>query len=232
VSDTLRGVRHLLSSPRRRRRLAWLVALAGVVGAVLAVVILVPSHGGSGQHVIPRAPAFGAEPTSTGAGFGSTPAEELAARRAEAAVRPLARTFVDDLALRRDLSYAYALLGPDLRKRYALGSWLQGRGLPLAETGTEASVSVAFSGATTVGFVADLDSDILFAVRFDKRADRWLVAYVRQGHASTNISATNFAPAGFLPGSRHETVWTWLALIGGFVCVVGIAVLAERRLSG
>jgi hypothetical protein len=205
--------------------------LVAVVGAVLAVVILIPSHGGSGHEVIPRGPAFGAEPTSTGASFGSTPAEELAARRAESAVRPLARTFVDDLALRRDLPQAYALLGPDLRKRYALADWQQGRGLPLDETGAEGGVSVAFSGAATVGVVADLDSNLLFAVRFDKRAGRWVVDYVHQGHGSTNISATNFAPAGFLPGSRHETVWTWLALVGGFVGVVAIAVLAERRLS-
>jgi hypothetical protein len=207
----------------------WLVALAACVGVVALVVILVPSHGGSGRTVVPRAPAFGAEPT-TGAGFRSSAAEERAARRAEAQVRPLARTFVDDLALRRDLQQAYALLAPALRKRYTLADWRRGRGLPLAATGGQGGVSVAFSGATTVGFVADLDSDVLFAVRFDRSAGRWLVAYVRQGHSSTRVSSSNFAPSGFLPGSRHETVWTWLALVGGLLGVVAVAALAERGL--
>jgi hypothetical protein len=38
------------------------------------------------------------------------------------------------------------------------------------------------------------------------------------------------APAGFLPGSRHETFWTWLALIGGFLAIVAVAALFEARL--
>ena len=168
----------------------WLVALAACVGVVALVVILVPSHGSPGPTVVPRAPAFGAEPT-TGAGFTSSAAEERAARRAEAQVRPLARTFVDDLALRRDLQQAYALLAPALRKTYTLADWRRGHGLPLAATGGEGGVSVAFSGATTVGFVADLDSNVLFAVRFDRTAGRWLVAYVRQGHGSARISSSN-----------------------------------------
>ncbi|MDX6474781.1 MAG: hypothetical protein QOH95_292 [Gaiellaceae bacterium] len=201
------------------------------MGAGTLVVTLVPSHGGSGHAVVPRAPAFGAGPTTAGAGFGSTAAEERAARRAEGQVRPLARAFVDDLALRRDLPRAYALLGPGLRKRYSLADWRHGRGLPLAATGAEGGVSVAFSGPTTVGFVADLDSDVLFAVRFDRLGGRWAVAYVRQGHSSARLSSSNFAPAGFLPGSRRETAWTWLALAGGFLGVLAVAVLVERRLS-
>jgi hypothetical protein len=220
----------LLSSPRRRRRLAWLIAVAGAAGLVSLLVALLPSRGGHGKAFIPRAPAFGAQPTTAGAGFGSTAAEERAARRAEGQVRPLARTFVDDLTLRRNLTQAHALLSPNLRRHYALADWRQGRGLPLAATGGQGGVTVAFSGATTVGFVADLDGDRLFAVRFDRTAGRWLVAYVHQGRSSRYISTANFAPAGFLPGSRHETVWTWLALAGGLVGVIGIAVVAERGL--
>jgi hypothetical protein len=220
----------LLSSPRRRRRLAWLVAVAGAAVLIVGVVTLLPSRGGHGRTFIPRAPAFGAAPTTAGATFGSTAAEERAARRAESQVSPLARTFVDDLALRRNLTQAYALLAPSLRRHYPLADWRRARGLPLAETGGQGGVSVAFSGATTVGFVADLDGNRLFAVRFDRTAGRWLVAYVHQGRSSRYVSAANFAPAGFLPGSRHETVWTWLALAGGLVGVIGIAVVAERGL--
>ena len=181
--------------------------------------------------MIPRAPAFGADRTSTGALFRSTPAEERAARRAEVVVRPLARTFVDDLALRRDLPQAYALLGPSLRKHYAFAEWTHGRALPLAATGAGGGVSVAFAGATTVGVVADLDGNRLFAVRFEKTDGSWLVDYVRQGRSSSYVSSSNFAPSGFLPGSRHETTWTWLALVGGLVGAIAVAVVVERRLS-
>jgi hypothetical protein len=38
------------------------------------------------------------------------------------------------------------------------------------------------------------------------------------------------ASAGFLPGSRHETFWTWLALIGGFFAIVAVAASFEARL--
>jgi hypothetical protein len=146
-------------------------------------------------------------------------------------VRPLARVFVDDLAQRRDLPRAYALLDPRLRARYSLADWRQGRGVPLTLTGAAGGVNVAFAGAESVGIVADLDAERLFAVRFEKSRGRWLVDYVHQGHGSRYISASNFAPAGFLPGSRHETVWTWLALAGGLLGIVALAVLVERRLS-
>ena len=221
----------LLSSPRRRRRLAWAAGFVGLIAALGVLAVLIPGHGGRGRSVIPRAPAFGADRTSTGALFKSTPAEERAARKAEAVVRPLARTFVDDLALRRDLPRAYGLLGPRLRKHYAFAEWTHGRGLPLAETGAEGGVSIAFAGATTVGIVAALDGNRLFAVRFEKTNGKWLVDYVHQGHGSNYVSSSNFAPAGFVPGSRHETAWTWLALFGGLLGAIAVAVLVERRLS-
>lgn len=220
----------VLGSPRRRRRLAWLLGIAGVVGAVALLISLVPSHSGSGRSVIPRAPAFG-DMTTTGVTFTSSAAEQRAAQRSEKVVRPLATTFVDDLALGRRLPEAYALLGPKLRSRYALADWERGRNLPLAATGAAGGISIAFSGATTVGAVADLDHNRLFAVRFEQTGGRWLVDYVHAGHGSQYVGSANFAPAGFVPGSRHETIWTWLALVGGLLGLITIAVIVERRLS-
>ena len=46
-----------------------------------------------------------------------------------------------------------------------------------------------------------------------------------------SVSADNFAPAGFVPGSRHETAWTWFALVGGLIGLIAIGVLVERALS-
>lgn len=223
----------LLSSPRRRRRLAWLAGALVVIAAVLAVVALVPSHGGpvKGVRVPPRIPLPGATTTRLPIyAQQETPAEAKARKRAEAVVRPLAVAFVDDLLHRRHLARAYALLSPDLQKAASLHDWQQGRFIPLSVTGTDASTVIAFSGGSTVGTVASMGNDVLFAVRFDKVRGRWLIDYLHEGRSSTYVDAMNFAPAGFLPGSRHETLWTWLALIGGFLALVAVAALVEAWL--
>jgi hypothetical protein len=223
----------LLSSPRRRRRLAWSAGALGVVALVLVVIALVPSHSGpaKGLRVAPHTPALGA---STQPAFvqPESPAAALAREQAEADVRPLAVRFVGDLLQRRHLARAYALLSPELRKSYSLHDWQEGRNLPLSATGTGASSAIAFSGATTVGLVSAIGTNTLFAMRFDKTDGRWLVDYVHQGHGSSYVDDSNFAPAGFLPGSHQETRWTWLALIGGFFAIVAVAALFERWLGG
>jgi hypothetical protein len=222
----------LLSSPRRRRRLAWLAGVFGVAAVVVAVIALVPGHGGpaKGLRVTPRAPAFGE--TTRGPGFvqSESPAAARARQKAEKIVRPLAAEFVDDLLQRRHLPRAYALLSPELRKGYSLHDWQEGRFLPLSATGTWASSAIAFSGATTVGIVSAVGTNVLFAMRFDKTDGHWLVDYVHEGRGSSFIGPSNYAPAGFLPGSHQETLWTWLALIGGFLGIVAVAVLFERWL--
>jgi hypothetical protein len=223
----------LLSSPRRRRRLAWLAAVLVVVAGVLVVIALAPSHSGpaNGVRVAPNAPAFGAT-TKPAFGQPESPAEARAREKAEKTVRPLAVTFVGDLLQRRALPRAYALLSPDLKKDASLHDWQTGHYLPLSAAGSGGSFTIAFSGATTVGLVASIGTNVLFAMRFDKTNGRWLIDYLHQGHSSTYVDATNYAPAGFAPGSRTETLWTWLALIGGLLAVVGVAAFFEQRLRG
>ena len=221
----------LLSSPRRRRRLAWLTGVLCVIAVVAAVIAFVPSHGGpaSGVQVAPRAPVFGQTPAPV-LPDAESPAAARARKNAERIVRPLARRFVDDLLQRRDLPFAYSLLSPELQKGYSLHDWQSGRLIPLSATGTGASILVAFSGGRTVGTVSSIGSNVLFAVRFDKTNDRWLVDYVHQGHSSPHVDELNYAPAGFLPGGHTETLWTWLALIGGFLAIVAVAVFFESWL--
>lgn len=94
--------------------------------------------------------------------------------------------------------------------------------------------TVVFSGRTTVGFVASAskgNSERLYAIRFDKAHGRWRLAYTHQGIASSRVTQENFAPAGFEPGSRHETAWTWLALGLGLIGLVAVVALVDRRLS-
>lgn len=218
----------LLSSPRRRRRLAWLAGVLGAVALVLVVIAVVPNHSqtAKGVRVAPRAPSLGPS-TQTTFVQPESHAAERARKRAEATVRRLAVTFVGDLLRRRHLPRAYAMLSPELQKSYSLHDWQEGRYLPLSAAGTGASFTIAFSGDTTVGLVSAIGTDVLFAVRFEKTNGRWLVDYMHQGHSSRYVDDVNYAPAGFLPGSHEETIWTWLALVGGFVAIVAVAALFE-----
>jgi hypothetical protein len=178
----------LLSSPRRRRRLAWAGGLVAVVGLFLAVNAVLPSHGG-------RIRALPTE-TSARTSFGPSTAEVRAAERSAKVVRPLANAYAAKL----------------------------GAGAP----------TVVFSGRTTVGLVASAskgNSERLYAIRFDKVHGRWRVAYTHQGTASSRVDQQNFAPAGFEPGSRRETAWTWLALGLGLIGLVAVVALLDRRLS-
>lgn len=232
-----------LASPRRRRRLAWVVLAGGVVGLFLLVNALLPSHGPSKQiRVAPHAPVLGSGRPTTTSPFGAEdPAAKRARVRAEAVVRPLANAFVGDLLRRRRLADAYALLAPSLRARYSLADWQRGRALPLAANAYATPGStIAFSGRTTVGLVASIapggtappgSDSTLFAVRFEKTNGRWRVDYLHRGHSSSRIDAANYAPAGFLPGSHQETLWTWLVLAGGLLAVIGVAGLVDRGLS-
>ena len=230
----------ILSSPRRRRRLAWVALAVGLVGAVFGVNALLPSHGPSKQvRVAPSAPGFGGVPTVPSSFQDETPAAKRARERAEATVHPLATAFVGDLLRRRHLEQAYALLAPSLRSHYSLADWQQGRDLPLSANATATPGStVEFSGAKTVGLVASIApssagaDSTLFAIRFEKTNGRWLVDYVHGGHSSTRINETNFSPAGFLPGSHQETLGTWLILAGILLGLILIAALVSRALRG
>jgi len=208
-----------------------------VVGAVALVVVLVPSHGGgSGGTTPPSAPVFGA--TTSKPLFGEpSPATRRAQARAEAAVRPLAASFVDDLIHRRGLARAHALLAAKLRRHYHLADWLQGRNLPL-DTGRRAAsggAEVAFSGPTMVGLVYTISpgragaDDILYALRF-VREDGWRIDFSHQGHSSRYVDAANFAPHGFLPGSSSGSSWSWLVLVLGLLGLIAVVAIADRML--
>jgi hypothetical protein len=214
----------VLSSPRRRRRALWAGAAAVAVGGFLVVNALVPSHGGA----VRSSPL-----ETTGSTLGQSVAEEAAAERSAAAVRPLATRFVDDLAGRHDLDRAYAVLAPRTRDHYSLLDWQAGRDLPLhGATSSTGGPSLAFAGRSTVGFVAALAPNILFAVRFDKLPVLgWRVAYMHQGEGSSHVDESSFSPAGLAPGAHHETVWTWLILAAGFAALVTVVALADHRLS-
>lgn len=232
-------MRRLLASPRRRRRLVWVVLAGALVGLVIGANALLSSHGPSRQvRVAPRAPGFGSTTTTTSILGKPNPAEERARARAEATVRPLSDAFLGDLMRRRHLAAAYALLAPSVRSHYSLRDWQEGRDLPVAANTTATPGSnIAFSGAATVGLVASIappnseSESTLVAIRFQKTNGHWLIDYLHRGHSSARIDETNYSPNGFLPGSRHETLWTWLILAGGLLGIILVAVLLDVGLG-
>jgi hypothetical protein len=215
-----------LASPRFRRRLLWIAAAAAAIAVVLVANAQLPSHGGP----VRTQPAVRGPAIPSG---GSSFAEQAAARRSAAEVQPLVNAFVDELANRHDLDKAYAMLAPKTRENYSLLDWRAGRDLPLrGVTASTAGASLAFAGKSTAGYVASFVGDALFAVRFDKLPVLgWRVAYMHQGHGSSHVTATSYSPSGFAPGSRHETLTTWLVLVGGLVALIGVVALVDRGLS-
>jgi hypothetical protein len=198
-----------------------------------------PSHGGDGGATAPpSAPVFGA--TTSKPLFGEpSPATRRAQAKAEAAVRPLAASFVDDLIHRRSLARAHALLGSKLREHYSLADWLRGRDLPL-NTGQGAVAGgsdVAFSGPKMVGLVYTISpdhpgaDDTLYALRFVKQ-NGWHIDFSHQGHSSRYVDAANFTPHGFLPGSSSGSSWSWLILVLGLIGLIAVVAIADRGLRG
>jgi hypothetical protein len=96
-----------------------------------------------------------------------------------------------------------------------------GGGVPTASVPFE-TLPNAVSGET---------QSLLLAMRFEKARGRWSLNYVHEGHSSRYVTASNYSPSGFIPGTRSETRWTWLILAGGLVALVALAALAERALS-
>jgi hypothetical protein len=234
-----------LASPRFRRRLIWLGAVGAALLFIAGIAVVLPSRGtDAGSRRPPRAPTFGGGVPTASVPFETLPDAETERRRgeAEAAVHPLADMFVRAVIARRSMADAYNLLSPELRARYSLDDWQRGRDLPFAVKHHESysGSSVAFSDASTVGLVASLTppnavsgetQSLLLAMRFEKARGRWSLNYVHEGHSSRYVTASNYSPSGFIPGTRSETRWTWLILAGGLVALVALAALAERALS-
>ena len=211
-----------LSSPRRRRRLRWVGGVLVAIGLVAAAAALLPSKG---------RPVRVRTTTNTAPYAREDAAEVAAAARASAQVQPLANRFLSELATHRGLERAYAALAPGEKERYSRLDWESGRDLPLTGVQGTSGASVVFSGRATVGLVASFTPDVLFAVRYDRLTSGWRVAYMHQGQSSRYVTVANYAPAGFAPGSHHETLGTWLILFGGLAALIAAVAVIDRRLS-
>jgi hypothetical protein len=201
-------------------------------------VVLAPGRKSSANDTVPTAPQFGATTAETPAVTTTiSTTDERARERAEAAVRPLASAFVNALIDRANLENAHALLTPQFQTG-SVNDWRSGQHLPLAfaKDSSLGSTTIVYSGGSEVGLIVAVDKPgvpdgALVALRFVKQSTRWLIDYVHQGHSSTRIDATNYSPAGFLPGSHTESTWTWLILAFGLAGIVAVVALIDWRLS-
>lgn len=115
----------MLSSPRRRRRLAWLVAVGLVVGAIAAVAAFVP------DHTVPTTPAPRNAAAARGARTSPSrhPVGRNGARRQ--AITPADRRainttldeFIPDAVGQRSMATAWRLAGPELKSASTLKQW-------------------------------------------------------------------------------------------------------------
>jgi hypothetical protein len=231
-----------LSSPRRLRRLVWLLGIVAMLAIGAGVIALLPRHGGSSARTFNRTAPGNPFGTTTGPSAQQQAAEAAAARAVARAVRPSAESFMADVVFRKNLAQAHALLDPKLRATYALADWRAGKHLPVSVDPKQRyaiSTVLSFAGARTAGFVSAVDEEpqvssqrTLVAVRFAKQRGHWLVDYVNQGHSSPLVDQSNYAPAGFLPGSHGQSTKNWAILILGFLAVLAIVLLLDRLLGG
>ena len=183
-----------LASPRRRRRLIRISAVLGFAVVIAVLTVVLPSH------AVRRGHRAGSE------GLPRSRRTPLRTRRPSAPESPprwrrrrWPRSSIG-IAGRSNLSRAYDLLAPALRKRYERDAWLRGEDLPFAPMpliGTTRP-AVAFSGPDRVGFVitSRRGSDVsLAAIRFAKVGGSWRVDYVKEGRGSSSRQALIRTPA-------------------------------------
>jgi hypothetical protein len=110
-------VRRLLSSPRRRRRLVWTVALAGVFGAVVLSMVIFTGPGPIDDNPSARGPGWlpPDEPQ---------PVKPTHARVAEGL--QVARQFIATAVARRHVEQSWSLVTPSLRDGYTRAEWARG----------------------------------------------------------------------------------------------------------
>lgn len=200
----------MLSSPRRRRRLAWSGAAALVVGAIVATVVFVPNH------TAPTTPA------AKNAAPAQSPHKTASARstRHRAAVHHVARhrgitaadrrainatldQFIPDGVGQRSMATAWRLAGPELKSASTLKEW-QHHSSPIPYF---PAAGKTFHGWKTIDASRNsVDFDILVEPRPHTRYGSWVFSgevIRRRSHWLVNRLYTT-AQMNPVRGSRHE----------------------------
>jgi hypothetical protein len=125
-----------LESPRRRRRLFWVIGLALPLLAAAALIVFIPNTGESLETPIETGPAIGLPAPPGGAPIDVTPAVR---RRVGETVERFSRTAM----VRRRLDEAWGLASPTMKAGLTLAQWRRGE-LPVQPYPAVALDSVAW----------------------------------------------------------------------------------------
>jgi len=107
-----------VSSPRQRRRLAWLAAVAVVCAAVAALVVLLPN---GGEHAADESSPVA---TETGGASGAAATEPRTVPVPRAQITRLLDAFIPAVVARRDLAAGWKLVTPQARG--SRSEWFKG----------------------------------------------------------------------------------------------------------
>lgn len=229
----------LLSSHRRRRRLAWLGGVAAVGGALAAVAVIWPNTGRNAQlpqhegvkavYVAPESVAFDAA-------------------RARAVLR-LEQSFVEHAVFRRDVGKAYDLVTSDLRGGLSRADWADGtipvepfpgaavkeiRGRLLYSYADRVSMQIRFVPKEGSG-LGEQTFDLVMrrvAATGGAGADTWQVSsWLPSGFGSSPRTRSTSDGIDLRPkaGGHGQIAAAWLALPAG---VLGVGILLVLFLAG
>jgi hypothetical protein len=230
----------LLASPRRRRRLAWLLVVGAAVGGAVAIGVVFANTGESQEL-----------PFSDRAADVYVPPEEVPLTQARAvAAKTVAARFVSDAVLRRAPERSWELSTENLRAGSTVGAWRRGE-LPVVPYPSEAfdfaKWRLSYSYADRAGFDVlmqpKLGSDVrpsTFTIELkafrDEAGEHWLVDYWAPKGTADPVPAD---PEGAQRRAVAPPVKTgigaiWLlvpvGIVGAAVAfAVGLGVLSWRR---
>jgi hypothetical protein len=199
----------MLSSPRRRRRLAWLGAAALVVGAIVAAVVFVPNHTVPSPPAKNAAPAQSAHKTPPAHSTKQHAAVHHAARHHgitpadRRAINATLDEFIPDGVGQRSMATAWRLAGPELKSASTLSQWRQHTSpIPYFP-----AAGKKFHGWKTIDVSRNsVEFDILVQPRPHTRYGSWAFSgemIRRHSHWLVNRFYTT-AQMNPVRGSRHE----------------------------
>ena len=235
------------SSPRTRRRLAWLLAGAAVAAAVAAAIVLLPSR----TPARPPTAAGAAEPA--GAAAKPTPPQRHVPLRSadRAEIRRLLNVFIPAAVERRDPAAAYDLATANLRSGMTRTEWATGT-IPVYPFRTRRGsfddgwrINYSFPGQVSFDLVLPppkgaKQGPLAFTVDLERHHGRWLVdsfvpvaTFAPLGATPRITAHPDFAPATTAVSNRSRLGALWLAiplaLLGSIVMTPLVLFLVSWR---
>jgi hypothetical protein len=229
----------LLSSPRRRRRLAWFAAVASVIGGIAVVGVVWPNTGTSqqlAQHAGVKAVYIAPESVP----FDGARGDEILL---------LEQQFVDHAVFRHDVGKSYDLVSADLRGGMTRARWAGGE-IPVepypAEAVKEIRGKLLYSYPERVSLevrfvpkdgaqVGEQTFDLILGRSGPPGARRWLVTSwlpngfgVAAPRAAGRRDGIDLRPQ---PSSKAKLGAAWLALPAGLLGV-GLALVGFLAARG